>query len=480
MKNEITVHIPPPNPKQWEFLREHKHKYIGFGGARGGGKSWAIRVKAISLALQHPGIKILIVRRTYPELKNNHINELNSFLKANRIIPKMCRYNDTDKRFLFMNDSTISAAYCARDADLDRLQGTEWDVVFLDEATQLTEYQCKAIAATVRGVNDFPKRVYYTCNPGGQSHGYFKRIFIDRRYEEGENPDDYVFIQSLVTDNKALLESQPEYIAQLKALPPRLRDMWLYGKWDIFEGMFFEDFRATPDVEACRKAGITPEQATKEGRWTHVIPPLSENAVRQMTIYRSYDFGYNRPFSCAWWGVNTDGVIFRLLELYGCTGTPNEGLKWSPDKQFEEIRQLESSHPYLKGRKIQGVADPAIWDESRGESIYNMAVRYGIYFTAGDHNRIPGWMQCHYRLAFDANGYPMMYVCSNCKAFIRTIPTLMYSDTKPEDLNSDGEDHVADEWRYFCMSRPIGPRATKEEPKEVVEDPLGMIYGGET
>ena len=94
----------------------------------------------------------------------------------------------------------------------------------------------KTIVACVRGVNDFPKRVYFTCNPGGQGHGYIKRLFIDRRFESGENPADYAFIQALVRDNTALMQTQPEYIRQLEALPPHLREMWLEGRWDVFAG----------------------------------------------------------------------------------------------------------------------------------------------------------------------------------------------------------------------------------------------------
>lgn len=132
--------------------------------------------------------------------------------------------------------------YCDNDGDLERLQGVEYDVIFIDEATQLSEYQMKTISACVRGVNRFPKRMYYTCNPGGKGHAYIKRLFIDKKYRDGENPDDYGFIQSLATDNTALMEYQPDYINQLESLPPKLKEAWLYGKWDIFEGQFFDDF----------------------------------------------------------------------------------------------------------------------------------------------------------------------------------------------------------------------------------------------
>lgn len=469
--------LQQPSEKQKQFLAAHT-KHVGFGGARGGGKSWAVRDKAKRLALRYGrespggiGIKILIVRRTFPELVNNHINFLRTELHGIAV------YNKTEKVFNFPNGATIKFGYCNNDKDLDQYQGAEFDIIFLDEATQLQEAWIKKITACLRGVNSFPKRIYYTCNPGGASHGYFKRLFIDKKYEDGEIPEEYTFIQSLVTDNKALMESQPDYIKQLEALPPKLREAWLHGRWDIFEGQFFEEFRENPDPQKCHDAGITVEEAREQHRWTHVIPAFDLNSgpCRGWNIMRSYDFGYNKPFSLAYWAVDYDGTLYRIMEFYGCTQTPNEGVKWSPDEQFRRIAELEREHPWLKGREIiDSVADPAIWDSSRGESIAETAMKYGIYFTPGDNQRIPGWMQMHYRMQFDKNGFARLYVFENCKAFIRTIPLMMFSETKPEDLNTDLEDHVADECRYMCMSRPIEP-IIQTESKVILSDPLNQF-----
>lgn len=455
-----------PSAKQRQFLAARAAN-VGFGGARGGGKSWAVRAKAILMALAHPGIRQLIVRRTYPELINNHINILRKQLL------NVARYNDNTKTFAFGNGSVINFAYCARDSDLDRLQGVEYDIIYLDEATQLSEYQMRTIRACLRGANDHPKRMYYTCNPGGQGHAYIKRIFIDKRYVDGEDAADYAFVQSLVTDNAALIAAQPEYIRQLEALPPKLRDAWLFGRWDIFEGQFFEDFAPEPGAEHIADEGLSADELRQQRRWTHVIAPFAPD--RGWTICRSYDFGYNRPFSCAWWAVDYDGVLYRILELYGCTATPNEGVKWTPHRQFAEIARTEREHPWLRGRQITGVADPAIWDASRGESIAEVAASYGVHFVPGDNARIDGWMQCHYRLQFDERGYPRMYVFDTCKGFLRTIPTLMYDEHKAEDLDTDGEDHIADEWRYMCMSRPIKPIVPVKPEIVYTSDPLDMM-----
>ena len=449
MDREITM--ARPNDRQREFLTCTK-KYIAFGGARGGGKSWAVRQKARLLALRYGGIRMLLIRRTYQELENNHLR----FLRAE--LHGLAEYRATARQFLFCNGSTLDFGYCASDGDLDRYQGAEYDVIFIDEATQLREEWLRQFAACLRGVNDFPKRIYYTCNPGGPGHGYIKRLFIDRRYLAGEEAADYAFIPARVTDNHALLRAQPDYLQQLQALPAKLRAAWLEGKWDVFEGQFFPEFTDAPEHYADR-------------RWTHVIEPF--DIPRGWRVYRSYDFGYAKPFSCAWWAVDYDGVIYRILELYGCTDTPDEGVRWTPERQFARIREIEDTHPWLKGRDIQGVADPAIWDTSRGESIYETALRYRLYFTKGDNRRIPGWMQVHYHLSFDDEGYPQMYVFNTCRAFLRTVPALLYDEAEVEDLDTRQEDHAADECRYFCMSRPLAPRQT-HAAQPAGDDPLNM------
>ena len=433
--------LPRPSSRQELFLEADK-KYVAFGGARGGVKSFAVRMKIVLLCLNYAGIKTMIVRKTYPELTQNHIAPLCEMLRCYHPdkSERFATYNEQKKCITFLNGSTILFRYCDTDKDAERFQGTEVDILAVDEATHQSEERFKKLVACVRGVNEFPKRIYVTCNPGGEGHQWVKRLFIDKKYNEGENPEDYMFIQSLVTDNKALMESNPDYIKQLEALPPKLRKAWLEGDWNIYEGQVFEDFRDSPDLELCYKAGITPEEAIRQRRFTHVIEPFE--IPRHWNLLRSYDFGYNKPWSLGYWAIDPDGVLYRIMDIYGWNGTPNEGNKWTPDEQFKYIAELERSHPWLQGRKfVDSVADPAIWDASRGESTAEVAQRYGIYFTPGENARIAGLMQVHYRLQFDANGYPRMYIFSNCETTRRTLPLMMYSKTRPEDVDTDLEDH---------------------------------------
>ena len=469
--------IPAPSEKQAQFLAD-THRVLAYGGARGGGKSWAVRVKAVLLCLRWPGIKVMIVRKTYPELQENHILPLCELLRCYSEDPdeRIAIYNDGKKHILFPNGSRILFRYCDTDSDAQRFQGTEVDVLFVDEATQQSEGRMDQLRACVRGVNHFPKRIYCTMNPGGEGHAWVKRLFIDGQFREGETADDYSFIPACVTDNAALMAADPDYVRKLRALPERLRKAWLEGRWDLFEGQFFEDLRVRPDRALAQKYGFSEddEELKRQRRFTHVIEAFDLNAGerRGWTVFRSYDFGYARPFSCAWWAVDYDGVLYRILELYGCTGSPNEGLRWAPERQFREIARIEREHPWLRGRTIGGVADPSIWDGSRGLSIAETAAKWGLHFVPGENRRIPGWMQCHYRLQFDEGGFPRMYVFETCRAFLRTVPLLQFSKTDPEDLDTGQEDHAADEWRYACMSRPVTPlRGVEDTPPQL--DPLG-------
>lgn len=454
-----TLCIGQPNEKQKIFFKSTK-RFIGYGGARGGGKSWALRNKCILLALNYPMLKILLLRKTLPELRENHLLPMLQSLYG------LARYKKDERAFLFPNGSRIRLGYCDHENDIYQYQGQEYDVIAIEECTHFTWAQVQFLMTCNRSIrNDFKPRMYFTGNPGGVGHNWFKRIFVKGNYEPTENPGDYEYIPATVDDNTILMQNNPEYVQILDNLPEKLKQAHRYGNWDIFEGQFFEDFMDKPEHYHDRK-------------WTHVIEPFE--IPREWSIYRSFDFGYAKPFACAWWAVDYEGRLYRIVELYGCTRTANEGVKWEPNKIFEEIKRVETEHRWLKGKSIFGVADPSIWDKSRGESIYEMAIKHGIFFEPGDNKRIPGWMQMHYRFAFDENGYPMMYIFNTCKGFIRTIPELQYSELMAEDLDTDGEDHIADETRYMCMNRPIAPRKTIEV-KPIMDDPLNLNqkqYGG--
>lgn len=456
-------------PRQLAFMQRGEDEVL-YGGAAGGGKSDALVIEALR-QVQIPHYKGLILRKTFPQL-----SELVE--KSQRYYPQAfprARYNEQKHTWTFPSGAKIIFGSLQHEKDKFNYQGKAYDFIAFDELTHFTFEEYIYLKSRNRP-NGPGTRVYMrnTANPGGVGHGWVKERFITAGepmetvweqvvvvFPDGHSEKQWMsrtFVPSTVFDNKILLQNDPQYLARLASLPEKEKNALLYGDWDTYEGQFFEDFRIEPDMRAANAAGDNSSRAElkRQRRWTHVIEPFEIPPTWK--IYRSFDWGYNKPFSVGWWAVDFEGVVYRILELYGCTETPNEGVKWIPPRLFEEIARIEKEHRWLKGKRIEGIADPAIWNAETGVSIAETAAKFGVYFQKGDHERLPGWMQCHYRLAFDQNGYPMMYVFSNCKAFVRTVPILQYDEHKPEDLDTDGEDHVADEWRYFLMSRPIKPR----------------------
>ena len=449
----MEIDLYEPNEKQKLFLLDH-HKHVGFGGARGGGKSYGIRMKAIITAMKHPGITMMIIRKTYPELRANHIKPLTRLCKCGTP-DAIAKYNDGKKELDFVNGSTLLFGYCNSESDVDRYQGTEVDILFLDEATLLSEEQIKALTACVRGVNGFPKRIYYTCNPGGRSHAYIKRLFVDRDYLSNEYPEDYSFIQSLVTDNKALMKADPEYVRQLEALPPQLRKAWLEGDWDAFVGQVF-NLKDDP-------------KHYKDRINTHVIEPF--RIPMHWRIVMGMDWGYTKPFAFMWCAVDEDGRMYLIREYYGCTDQPNTGVQMEPAAVARAIRDIEASDENLKGRHITRLGDPAIWGSQGTQSIGTLFEEQRVYIEKADNDRFTGKMQFHNRLAFDKDGMPMFYVFNTCKHTIRTIPTLIYDEKHEEDVDTTGEDHIYDALRYVFLRYTI-TRAVIPPPEPKPYNPL--------
>ena len=259
-------------------------------------------------------------------------------------------------------------------------------------------------------------------------------------------------------DNKVLLEAHPEYLDELQNLPEARRKAWLEGDWNSFVGQVFTEWRNDP-------------KHYQDRQWSHVIDDFPIDA--SWKIYRSFDFGYAKPFSVGWYAVDHTNRIYRIREYYGCTNEPNVGLMMTPQAIARTIREIESTDPNLKGKHILGVADPAIWDKSHGESIAEMMEQEHVYFTKGDHARLAGKMQFHYRLAFDTMGIPMFYCFKSCKHFIRTIPILIYDEKKAEDIDTTLEDHIYDEARYLFMEHPLNPKH-EAAPMPPAEDPLNL------
>lgn len=425
----MTITLPQPQPKQVEFIK-CKTRYVAFGGARGGGKSFAVRLKAKLLGLKYSGIKILIVRRTYSELMENHIKPL--------LIDTADygKYRDSDKTITLVNGSVIKFGYCATEVDVNQYQGQEYDIIFLDEATQLTEYQYTCITACCRGANDYPKQINLTCNPGGVGHAWVKRLFIDKQYRNGEKPEDYSFIRSSVYDNKILLEKDPEYLQTLQNLPNDLKLAWLDGRWDVFAGQFFGEW-------AYEKNTISPFEIPKH--WNRVI---------------ALDYGFDM-LAVLWGAFDEHGNGYIYKEFNQSNLTASEGAKAIIEHTTEEERAY--------GR-VRVYAPPDLWSRSKdtGKCIAELFSENGVDFVRADNNRQNGWSNVKDWIHYDQDDeedMPKLRIFSTCSELIKNIPLLQFAKNNSLDCATEPHDitHNTDALRYLCQSRP---RKTKVKQKK--------------
>jgi phage terminase large subunit len=408
--------IERPNPKQAEFFRA-KTRFVAYGGARGGGKSWALRRKALLLCLQYPGIQILLIRRTYPELRENHV------IPLQRELAGVAEYRETAKCFLFSNGSRIQLGYCDKESHVLRYQGQEYDVLCIDEATQLSEQQFAALTMIVRGVNDFPKRIYMTCNPGGVGHYWVKRLFVDRNYRDTERPEDYTFIKALAADNLALLEKDPAYLAMLDNLPDGLREAWRDGRWDVFSGQYFTEF--DPKV--------------------HVVPAFA--IPRSWRRYVSLDYGLDM-LAAYWIAEDPAGNCYVYRELY------EPGLIIS--EAAEKIVRLSEGEP-----PATVLAPPDLWSRQRetGKTTAEIFAERGLLLTQTGNNRVDGWLAVKEELkvsvseAGEKTAALRMFPC--CKNLIRCLPLLRHDEKNPNDVANEPHEltHGPDALRGFCSYR---------------------------
>jgi phage terminase large subunit len=400
-----------PSERQKEFLLS-KAKYTAYGGARGGGKSWALRYKLLLLCLKYAGIRTVIIRRTFPELRENHVGALYELAVKNGL----AEYSETHRLFKFVNGSVIKLGYLDSEADLLQYQGQEFDIIAIDEATQMHERAFAVLAASLRGANDFPKRMYLTCNPGGVGHGWVKRLFIDRDFREGENPGDYRFIPALVYDNAALMKSNPDYVKQLEMLPDELRRAWLLGEWNAFAGQFFSEF--DPSIHTV--SGSIPDNAE---------------------FYCAMDYGLDM-LAALFIAVDRNGKAYVYDEIY------ESGLIVSA--AAKKIREKTMDNTIF-------IAPADLWSRQKdsGKSIAEIFAEGGIFLTKLCPERISGWLSLKEWLKKDENGAVMMQIDIRCKNLLRTLPLLMYDTSRQGDAATEPHEitHAPDALRYFASFR---------------------------
>lgn len=445
---------------------------VFFGGARGGGKTEASLGDWLQHSAQYGENAIgIFVRRKLTQLTE-------VIARANQLFkPLGAKYNEQKKTFTMPGGGRLRFVYLERDSDAEEYQGHSYTRIYVEEVTNFPDPgPINKLRATLRSGTGVPSGMRLTGNPGGAGHNWVKKRYITpdpRGYKviteeetmvvEGAKITvslDRVFIPSKIGDNVLLMRNDPTYILRLRQSGSEaLVKAWLEGNWDIVDGAFFDEWDTDKHVLSMD--------------WLDLIP---KNAMK----FRAFDWGSAKPFSVGWyamsdgsWGLPI-GAMVKYREWYGAQG-PNKGLKMTADQVAVGILQREGAAFSEMGAMIKGpseavrygAADPSIFIRDGGPSIGETMILRGCNWFKADNRRIPGWEILRQRLVGE-NGQPMIYFLECCDDSIRTIPTLQHDDKNPEDLDTEAEDHAADETRYACTSRPWVPKG-----KPV---PAGMVY----
>lgn len=402
-----------PNKKQKLFLTS-KTKYTAYGGARGGGKSWSARLKASLLCMRYNNLRVLLLRRTFPELEANHIMPLQIMLQG------IAHYVVSKKKFIFPNGSFIQLGYCKNEYDAMQYQGHEYDVIFFEEATLFLESQLIFISTCLRNTRtDFTPRIYYTCNPGGPSHHYIKRLFIDKQFEEPENPDEYTFIPASVYDNEILMKNDPTYITVLDNLPEELRKAHRDGDWDALSGQYFREFRHN----------------------THVIEPF--DIPTGWDRYVTLDYGLDMT-AAYWIAVDYEGYCYCYRELYEKDLIVSDAAAKLKELSKGENIKYFYMPPDIKSRK-----------QDTGKSGLQLFAENGIIGVITSNDREAGWLCCKEMLkVYGTQQVPRLRFFNTCRHIIKTLPMVQRDTKNPNDIAKEPHDltHAPDSIRYFCST----------------------------
>lgn len=430
-EKQTTVDLGRPNSRPQEDFFSCRVKYICFGGARGGGKSWCTQRKSVGGCLRYPGLRVLIVRRRYEDLENS-------------VIEPICKLVDKDvavfhasKRVLeFCNGSYIRFGNMESydSAVTGKYQGQEYDWIFLEEATQFTEQEFRGLAACCRGASKFPKRVYMTANPGGVGHNWVKRLFIERDFLPMENPEDYRFIKATVEDNVDLLEGSPDYVNALELLPEDIRRAHRYGDWDALSGGYFPEF----------------------SRRTHVVADFP--VPKGWTKYRAFDYGLDL-FACLWIAVDYNGRCYVYREF------AESGLIVS------QAARAALAVTTDKEKISYTIAPPDMWSTQKdtGKTMAQVFLENGLDLVRANNSRVQGWMALKELMKPMADGRPGLLVFESCRGLIDDLMAIQHDEKNPSDCAKHPHEvtHRPDALRYFAQLRTLKPELPAQEEEDL-------------
>lgn len=432
-------------PKQKQFIEAGASEVL-FGGAAGGGKSFAQLIDAFLFAQRYPKSRQLILRRTYREL------EMSLIRVAMDMYPRaIYKYNASKHMGAFSNGSVIDFAYCDSENDIYKYQSAEYDVIRFDELTHFTEQMYVYLISRCRGTNGYPKQIKGSTNPGGVGHAWVKSRFIDMGPPNQER-DGKIFIPAMVQDNVFLMNTDPDYVKRLEKLSEKDKQALLYGNWDIFDGQYFTEWK----------------------RDLHVIEPFE--IPKHWRRYFVMDYGLDM-LAGYWIALDTCGRAYVYREIY------QSGLIIS--EAARRIREMTNEEIYAR------IAPPDLWNrrQDTGKSAAEIFAENGVPIVAAKNDRVQGWYNLKewLRPCKDETGATIapLRIFSNCLNLIRTLPSVAVDKKNPNDVANEPHEltHAPDAIRYFVAGRPCPAVVVEIPDSDIPEydqqiDDVFNYYGG--
>jgi hypothetical protein len=419
----------PNEGPQMDFLAAGETDVL-YGGAAGGGKSYAMLVDPLRFA-HRAAHRALILRRSMPELR-----ELID--KSRELYPKAfpgCKYREVEKLWTFPSGAKVEFGFLERDADVYRYQGQAYSWIGFDEITHLpTEFSWNYLASRLRTTDsEITPYMRCTANPGGVGAGWVKKRYISPSMPNdsfvGDDGITRKFIPARLNDNPYLAEDG-RYEQMLKSLPPTQRKQLLEGNWEVAEGAAFTEF----------------------DRDIHIIEPF--DIPLHWERVKGLDYGYASESACVWATIDpNDNTLIIYRELYRKNLLATE--------LAEMLTNMELNDPM----SVRGVLDTACWSRTgtTGPTVAETLIQGGHKLRPADKNRIAGKIQIHEHLKVQPSGRPRMQIFNTCPNLIRELQSIPLDKTNPEDVNTHAADHAYDALRYLIMSRPR------------IQDPLSQI-----